>query len=78
MAFFRRNPADQSQWLVVDLPDDAQVGSKITVDKKGGVSTAVTIASILTMDDGTRAATIARKRKARAVTCPNCEHAFEA
>lgn len=78
MAFFRRNPENEKDWIVVELPDDAQAGEKVTVNKKGGVTTSVTIASIITLSDGTRAATIDRKRKPKAVTCPSCGHGFEA
>lgn len=78
MAFFRRNPQNDKEWLVVELPEDVSVGDKVLVSKRGGLTTSVTIASIITMADGTRAATIDRKRKPKAVTCPVCAHEFEA
>lgn len=82
MAFFRRNPANDQQWLVVDLPEGVEVGGKVEVSKRDGSSTAVTIASILTLADGTPAATVARKvrgkGKPKPVTCPSCSHSFEA
>lgn len=80
MAHFRRNPKNYSEWLVADLPDGVGVGDKVLVEKRGGDVTSVTVASILTLDDGSRAATIDRKRKTKTktVNCPECGHGFEA
>lgn len=79
MAHFRRNPKDDSQWVVADLPAGVGVGDKVMVEKRSGDITSVTIASILTLDDGTTVATIDKKRKGRtkSVTCPDCGHGFE-
>lgn len=79
MAFFRRHPNQPGAWVVVDLPAEADAGSSVMVSKRDGSITPVTIASILTLADGTRAGTLERKRrKTKAVTCPECGHGFEA
>lgn len=74
MAYFRRNPQDQTQWVVADLPDEVEVGSKVSVAKRDGSVASVVISGFVTAETGERLATFTRKGRgpARPTTCPHC------